>query len=144
MNFKNVIKFNLKITPENEKVEFEGVFFTNIAYILVNIDGHELLSLESFEGSFIVLVELEKSTLGSGNYLIFTSISGVADDSGWEKIKVIHEQDVVRWFIERDDNEFVFSFDKSEYFNGVIELRKKIEILNSNIVLEPSHVIFPE
>ncbi|MEY4538620.1 MAG: hypothetical protein RLZZ306_377, partial [Bacteroidota bacterium] len=51
MDVNNSLKLDLNIINENEV--FEGIMFSNIAYIIVSIDNENLLKNELFEGSFV-------------------------------------------------------------------------------------------
>ena len=144
MDFKNNLKFDLKKIFPNEVIEIDGISFSNITYILAFIDEINLFDLDFFKESFLVFKELERSTLKSGKYLLFTGISGVADDAGWEYIEVLHEKDIVSWNIQRDDNKLFYVFDKIAYLKEVFQLGKEIERLSNEMKLEPLYVIYPE
>lgn len=138
----NSIKFDLNITDGNEILE--GLMFSNIAYIVISIDNESLLKNEPFESSFVYFDELKKSASNGGNFLIFTSISGIADEAGWDFINVIHEHNSIKWVFDRETLKFSYVFDKNEYIQEVNYLTNKIVNLDKNLTLEPSHVVYPE
>ena len=142
MIFKKELDFKLHII--DRELKLEGIIFSNFAYISPIIDGVDILKEPFFEGSFLVIKELQNSITESGNYLLFTSVSGIADDAGWDYIKVIHKKDSIKWDIERDDNHFSYIFDKEQYLREVLKLVTEIKNLDDNFKLEPSHVIYPE
>jgi hypothetical protein len=142
MDVNNSLKLDLNIINENEV--FEGIMFSNIAYIIVSIDNENLLKNELFEGSFVYFDELKKSANNGGNFLIFTSISGIADDAGWNFINVLHEDNSIKWVFKRDDFKFSYLFDKNDYVQEVNYLANKIASLDKYLTLEPSHIVYPE
>ena len=144
MRFKNKLKFELMEVPTSEIVDIGGIEFSNIAYVLVYVDGINLFSLDSFQDSLLVFPELKRSVSKSGKYLLFTGATGVADEAGWEYIEVLHKDNFVFWNIERDDSLLSYVFDKEIYINGVLEIEKQIESLSSNMKLEPFYVVHPE
>lgn len=144
MIFKNTINFNLQIIGKEEIVEIDGISFSNIAYVLVFIDKVSLFDKEFFKESFLCFEELKKSKKESGNYLLFTSVSGIADDAGWDYIKVEHYNGCVKWNIERDDEYISYTFDQNQYIEEVLGLEVEVDKLEKSIELEPKHVIYPE
>jgi len=141
MNFKNTIRFKL---VEVNKKKIDGINFFNIVYILAFVDEVNLFTLDLFDSSFIYFKELKKSILKSGEYLIFTSITGVADECGWDYIKITHRKKLIHWGFEREGVKFSYFFNKKEYVKGVLELEKKIKNSKSIFKLEPLYVIYPE
>jgi len=144
MGFKKKISFELRKVSQNEYLTIESITFSNIAYIVIYIDDIELFGLEFFEGTFLVVEELRKSILNSGEFLLFTGISGIADAAGWDYVKVEHQKDMIFWEIIRDDKLLIYSFSKEEYVNQVLLLQKKINDLNGHMFLEPRCVVYPE
>ncbi len=144
MNSKKKIKFELKEVSCNETVEIDGVSFSNMAYLLVFVDGVNLFTLDLFQESFLVFKELKNSISKSGKYLLFTGVSGIADDAGWEYVEVFHEENSVTWKVRRDDTLRSYIFDRIDYLKEISIVEKKIELLNSSMKLEPLYVVYPE
>lgn len=144
MDSKKAIKFDLRIVSKDDTVKLDGISFSNIAYVTVFVEGVDLFTLEYFYGSFLVFKELKKSIEGSGKYLLFTSVSGIADDAGWDRVNVQHDENTIRWSIERDDSLLLYVFDKNDYLKEVSKLEEKIKNLNKGVGLEPLQVIYPE
>ena len=61
MSFRKTIKFNLREVSGEDKIEFEGILFTDIAFISVFINGIDLLNSDLFNASFLVFTELKYS-----------------------------------------------------------------------------------
>lgn len=144
MTSKNSIKLDIGIVDKDEEVDFEGIPFSSICYVKLFVDGCDVISEDTFEGSFIYFKELKDSVEKSGKYLIFTSVSGIADDAGWDYVTVTHKEDTVEWSFERDNSSLFYLFDSSEYQNQISTLEDKIQSLQRRLILEPSHVIYPE
>ncbi len=144
MNTKDTIQFILKVIPHQQTMEIEGISFSGIAYIDPIINGLSMFEQDIYLGTFLVFKELEKSYKNSGKYLLFTSVSGVADDAGWEYVTVSLEEDRIDWRFFRDGKETHYSFEKSRYINGVIKIEKAVMELDREITLEPENVIYPE
>lgn len=141
---KRTIRFDLNIVNQNERIEIDGIRFSGIAFIIIFIDEQNLMNENVFNESFIFFDELKKSTQKSGKYLLFTSVSGIADDAGWQKVSVLHLDDLVIWEIELDNESLIFHFDKNEYIIEIQKLNEKIDSLDINLSLEPLYVLFPE
>lgn len=144
MRHKNKIKFSLQEVSENQTLEIDGISFSNIAYVLVFIDGVNLFTLDSYQESFLVFEELQNSILKSGKYLLFTGVSGIADDAGWEYVDVLHDEDLISWKIQRDDNILLYIFEKSHYLTAISVIEKEIQNLSRRVKLEPSYIVYPE
>jgi len=99
-------------------------------------------SVEFMESESVILEELLRSTKGGGEFLIFTCTCGIADCGGWEYVKVMHEENVVKWHFTRDEREYAFEFEALSYM-GEIE-RMAFEIGRRNIKLSPAHWVAPE
>lgn len=140
MQNPNKITFELAVISDDQTLDLEGIVFSNIAYIQLLIDNYKI----DFEGSFIVLNSLKNSLLGTGGYLLFTGVSGIADAAGWDYIEVVHNEAIVEWKFEWDDKNFHFSFEKDDYIAAIQDLEREIEQLDDSINLEPTHVILPE
>jgi len=144
MHSSKKIQLDLKIIPSNEETEIDGIIFSGVVYIQATVSGIVLLEQELFSGSFIFLKELGLSTMKSGEYLIFTSVSGIADDAGWDRVTVKHDGSHINWVIQRDGNILQYLFDKEEYIREVRNIEQQISEVDNNLKLEPIHVIYPE
>jgi len=144
MTTNNILKLGLKIILPSELLIIDGIRFSGVAYIVASIDGIILNSTQYFDDSFIVFEELLKSTFETGRYLLFTSVSGIADSAGWSYIKVEHDAETIKWVIEIDDKVFNYCFEIDEYKLEVNRLKDEIEQLGDDISLEPQFVIYPE
>ena len=140
MQHYNKISFELTVIPDDQTLNLEGIVFYNIAYIQLFIDNHQI----DFEGSFTLFNGLKSSLLGTGTYLLFTGVSGIADAAGWDYIEVVHKRSIIEWKFEWDGKSFQFSFEKDEYIAAIQDLEHKIEQLDDSINLEPIQVILPE
>ena len=142
MDAKNKLQLEINIVPNDRTIKIEGISFSGIAYIVPYIDDANLFDNIDFSESFLIFDELRKSTVTTGRYLIFTSVSGIADDAGWGYVKVVHHTASITWLIERDEKQISFEFDKTQYINSIASFEGQIERVD--LVLEPQHVIFPE
>lgn len=86
--------------------------------------------------------ELENSSRGSGDYLIFTCSCGVADCGGWDKVKVTHQNDTIEWIFQFNNFTYNFMFRKNNYEYEIHKLRNQLADLN--IVLSPQFIDEPE
>lgn len=120
----------------------DGLVFTSCAFIKIRIDGLDLLSASDFEGSVLVMAELEQSVHGNGQYLIFTCACGIADDAGWAEIDVKHRNGRVCWSFEREGR-YAYEFDAKQYATEVSNCHSHIQDLPRHITLEPRTVVFP-
>lgn len=141
---KNEIKLSLEIIPPSEIKLISSIPFTNCALIKIFIDDISV-SDAVYIDSVVVFEELKKSILSDrGRFLIFTEASGIADDGGWDYVSVIHENDNTKWILEYNNNTIEYLFDKNEYYIQIENLNNKVLVLDKNIIVEPSFVIFPE
>lgn len=144
MTTNNILELGLKIIPPDEQLKIDGIIFSGIAYIVVSIDGISLNNSKHFIDSFIVFEELLKSTYETGGYLLFTSVSGIADAGGWSYVKVEHNAEKIKWAIEIDGRVFNYYFERNEYLRQVNRLENEIKQLGDDTNLEPQFVIYPE
>lgn len=96
------------------------------------------------QGALLVPSELEKSIYSSGVYLIFTGVYGVADDGSWDYIKVTHKNNLVYWEVWFNNSWVELVFDLTLYQKELIEIMNQLEVLPSNIIVQPSQIIFSE
>ena len=138
----NILGLSIKLVHENSSIELSHIPFENSAFIWPTAKS----DLKMFVGDdgLIVPSELEKSTYSSGDYLIFTDVSGIADDGGWDYVQVIHEDKLVYWRFEFNRGQIELVFDLPEYKKEIVGIMNQLELLPKNIIIEPSQVIFPE
>jgi hypothetical protein len=141
----NIITFDVKTVPGDASVEIDGLKLSGVMYLLAYVDGQNIIEGDSaFYGSFIVWDELKKSSLCSGDYLIFTSVSGVADDAGWDYVQVRHDVATVSWrfYINEDMRQWTFS--RASYMAQIEALSRRLDNRPKDCFLEPRFVIYPE
>lgn len=141
----NIIELNLHHVANDDSLMIDGILFRNAAFVRLLIDGNESTTYKYLDVSLIVFSELVRSLTCNGCYLIFTSASGIADDGGWEGVKVNYNNNgTVSWEFIIEDKKYYFEFPECEYRNAIQALEKKINNLPEDIKLEPTEVFFPE
>ena len=120
---------------EIENLEAEGIVFKNSTFIGMMIDGELIDEIKAFEDGTVYWPELKRSLEGTGKYLIFTCICGVAEDAGWEEINVIHSNSEVAWKFERD-GEHKFIFDKADYLYQIQQCEKILNLKEFPLAVE--------
>jgi len=138
----NSFKLELKRVETSDTRKIEGIEFSGICFLDVVVDGASLFERDEFAGSFAILEELEKSTKATGDFLLFTSVSGIADDAGWELVTVDLQTENATWSFRRDDARFGFQFLTPVYLDEIS--RARYAASNCELDLEPKYVIFPE
>ena len=119
--------------------------FRNIKYVAIYLDGLPVPQADArFEDSWLVWPELANSAKQSGRYLLFTSLTGIADEGGWDYIQVLHEQEYVEWLFFRDEQPLCYRFDKQAYVVTIQQMEQVLAVRATELPLEPLHVIFPE
>ncbi len=138
----NTLGLKIKLIDGETSIELSHIPFENSAFIWTTSNS----DLKRFVGEdgLIVPDELEKSSYSSGSYLIFTDVSGIADDAGWDYVKVIHTEQLVTWEFWFNDDLIKLSFDLYEYRNEITKILDQLKSLPKAITVEPSQVIFPE
>ena len=133
----NKLKINVVTLKEHEYLIRDSIRFENCSYLQLLIDYEDIATYPDFEDMLIVPSELCKSSLQTGEYLLFTCACGVADDGGWSKIKVTHSEAIVQWDFLRG-KPYCFKFSKENYL-------KEIQIINKkSYTFIPKEIIFPE
>jgi hypothetical protein len=105
------------------------------------VDGVDLIKETEDRKGVIVWEELKKTQDNSGDFLILTCVCGIADDAGFNLVRVERGEKKIKWTFN-DDTDIVLEFDKADYDLKLLKLNSQIEKLTVN--LEPSNVIFPE
>ncbi len=139
----NTIKFELQILKDQKSVEYEGITYTNCAFIYLIVDDVNLFSDTEDRKGLIVWTELKKTRELSGNSLLLTCHCGVADDAGFELVEVKRKDNSVSWKF-KDESNWDWEFPKTEYDLEIVRLAGEINQLDINIPLEPVYVLFPE
>ena len=133
----NRLKINVVTLKEDEYLRRDSIRFENCSYLQLFIDDEDIATYPDFEDILIVPTELYKSSLQSGEYLLFTCACGVADDGGWATIKVTHSEAIVQWDFLRD-KPYCFKFSKENYL-------KEVQVINKeDYTFIPKEIIFPE
>ena len=133
----NRLKINVLTLKEDGYLIRDSICFKNCSYLQLFIDDQDIATYPDFEDILIVPTELYKSSLQTGEYLLFTCACGVADDGGWSKIKVTHSEAIVQWDFLRG-KPYCFKFSKENYL-------KEIQIINKkSYTFIPKEIIFPE
>jgi len=138
----NQISFTLEIVSKEEARKYDGIIFSNCCFVRCAIDKEPIHHKEGFEDALIVVNELENSKKCSGEFLLFVCACGVADDGGWEKVKVTHKEKTIEWDIHRDEL-YSFQFDKIQYIKSVEKIITELENLDDAIEREPVSVLEP-
>ncbi|WP_426752385.1 hypothetical protein [Myxococcus sp. Y35] len=137
----NVLSLSVERLTDGRWVDKEGIRFSESALIKVSIDGEDIEQIEAFRDSLVVFEELEKSAGASGNYLIFTCACGMAEDGGWEGVKVVVEESTLSWSVDVGPAPVHFVFERSNYVAEIESVRKMLEV--EPLPLEPRAVGFP-
>ena len=133
----NRLKINVVTLKEDEYLIRDSIRFENCSYLQLFIDYEDIATYPDFEDILIVPTELYKSSLQSGEYLLFTCACGVADDGGWATIKITHSEAIVQWDFLRD-KPYCFKFSKENYL-------KEVQVINKeDYSFIPKEIIFPE
>jgi len=115
---------------------------TNENTLLLYIDNIEFRRIILDNSSAAVFYDLEKSTEGTGDYLLFTCTCGVADCGGWNKVQVLHRDKIVTWTFAYNNKQHVFSFNMDDYVGEIYKMKKRIE--QERLILSPEFVTDPE
>ena len=133
----NRLKINVVTLKKDEYLIRDSIRFENCSYLQLFIDDKDIATYPDFEDMLIVPSELRKSSLQSGEYLLFTCACGVADDGGWATIKVTHSEAIVQWDFLRD-KPYCFKFSKENYL-------KEVQVINKeDYSFIPKEIIFSE
>jgi hypothetical protein len=101
------------------------------------MDGDALLNFDAFFNS----------TKKDGRYLLFTSLTGIADDGGWDYIEVKHQYQEVLINFTYSNYKFDFKFSKKQYLEEVEKTKLNIELIKrdkKHLTLEPRFIVYPE
>jgi len=138
----NKLDLSLKVVQDKDSLELSHIAFENSA-IIWPADKSDL-KLFVDQGALVVPSELEKSIYSSGVYLIFTDVSGIADDGGWDYIRVTHKNNLVYWKVWFNNGWVELVFELTVYQKELIAIMNQLKLLPPNISVQPSQIIFPE
>lgn len=138
----NSLGLDLKIIEQDEEFELDGIVFNKVGLLWPNSKS-DLIKYVGDPG-VVYFSELEKSLNGSGFYLIFTAVNGIAESSGWDYVKVEHINGLVNWEFWFNSDLINLSFDLVDYHSEIMKIKDKVESLPLGIILEPSQVFFPD
>jgi hypothetical protein len=140
----NKLNLQVKVTAGNDVFTLDNIDFESSVLVEGSVDGSFFWNMTDLEDSLLVFSELEKSLQGSGKYLIFTAATGIADSGGWDGVNVTNNQISIVWDFNRDESEYHFEFELSQYRREILTLKEKLVDLAIKYTLEPSALIFPE
>ncbi|WP_123784074.1 hypothetical protein [Corallococcus macrosporus] len=139
----NTLALHVEELTSGRQMKKEGILFSDVAVVKMFIDGEDVEASGCLGDDVLVYFdELEKSLSASGNYLIFTCVCGMAEDGGWEGVKVVLNEDVVTWEFEAGGRVLWFSFARDEYASEIKSARAMIG--TTAFPLEPRKVGFPK
>ncbi|MES2571546.1 MAG: hypothetical protein V4710_16015 [Verrucomicrobiota bacterium] len=139
----DAICLDLKRLESGEELTIDGIVFSQCVLIRIHINGGSFDSLEVFPDSLAVFSELERSLAGSGLYLLFSCACGMADDGGWDYVRVTHAESTITWSFHRD-RAYLFRFKKDLYRMAIAECAKQIDLLDPEMPVEPAFIVYPE
>jgi hypothetical protein len=84
----NHIDFKLEVLRDSETFEYEGIIYSNCAFVKLIVDGIDLIKETEDRKGVVVWNELKKTKDYSGDYLILTCVCGIADDAGFNLVTV--------------------------------------------------------
>lgn len=134
-----------RIALDIEHIEnkiIDGIVFRDRFIVKLFIDNNDCFEYLKNEG-LVYFSELEKSKNTEGKFLIFTGANGIADDAGWEMVKVSHKDGMTYWKLILDNFDYNFSFNQEEYVGNISRIKQLLDKIERHKI-EPLNVIFPE
>lgn len=139
------LRLELVSLAPGEEFVISNLRFCNITYLALYLDEVNVLRDDArFEDSWLVWQELANSATQSGQYLLFTSLTGIADEGGWEYVQVFHQREHVEWSFRRDEEQLAYRFDKPAYVAAIQYIERVLTLTAPGLPLVPEHVLFPE
>jgi len=142
---------NAKLTfsiTENHQLFIDGIDFCNTIFVRPKINGIDIIENYYKNDCLAVASEWIDSYKKTGNYLLFTSLIGIADDGGWELLPVLHRGGIITVsIIDAGENKINFCFSEKEYISAIKKMEKELAIIiarDNNKKLEPVHFSYPE
>jgi hypothetical protein len=141
-NIMDTFSLTLEVIDKTNSIELDGIKFTDCVFVRPIINGNDLLKSKEMLGSVLWFVDLERSAITSGKYLIFTCVCGIAEDAGWDYVDVKHSGEVINWtFIY--DKQYKFSFPKEQYMMEIDKIKNKLTALGQSVEIVPEEVCMP-
>lgn len=142
MNSMNLV---LKKFIGNDTFCTDEINFKNCAVIHLIIDEQPYDTVLGLDGTLLVWEELRKTSQNhrNGMYLLFTCACGIAEDAGCEGVFVRYKDDLVSWLFKANDEYISWDFNLSDYLNQITKIQTEINVLDKNIKIEPTEVIYP-
>lgn len=138
----NELGLTIRLVQGGDSIELSHIPFENSAFIWPKNKSDLKLFVD--QDGLLVPSELKKSINSSGNYLIFTDVSGIADGGGWDFVKVTHANNLVHWKVWFNDDLVELAFDLTTYQKELTDIMNQLERLPQNIIIQPSQIVFPE
>ena len=110
--------------------------------LLLFIDGTEFRRIILDNSNAAVFYNLADSLQGTGAYLIFTCVCGVADCGGWDKVHVVHNDNNVTWTFSFNGKQHVFRFFIDNYKDEIFKMQQRLD--SEKIILQPQFATDPE
>lgn len=132
---------------KNERLFIDGINFCKSIIIRPFINGIDIIFNDFENDALMLFSEWKRCSEKPGDYLLFTSLIGIADSGGWSLCSVHHQEESVLIKIPYEDEIFSYTFNKMKVQQALIELEKNIYLIlskNSDFHLEPQYVTFPE
>jgi len=133
---------------KNDHLFIYGIDFCDTLFVRPKINGMDIIADFYNNDCLAVADEWIDSSVRSGDYLLFTSLIGIADDGGWSLQPVVHADGVITISIP-DANEKVveFNFSAEKYRLAIGKMKKDVAsiiTLDNKKKLEPMHFSYPE
>ncbi|MBA3683362.1 MAG: hypothetical protein H0W73_19685 [Bacteroidetes bacterium] len=110
--------------------------------LLLYIDGNEFREILLDNSNAVFFYNLVESLNGTGEYLIFTCVCGVADCGGWDKVKVTHNDNKIIWVFSFNEKQHIFIFSLDIYKNEIYKMQERID--TKKTILQPQFATDPE
>jgi len=133
---------------KNDHLFIDGIDFCDTLFIRPKINGIDIIADFYDNDCLAVAEEWINSSVSSGDYLLFTSLIGIADDGGWRLQPVVHGDGIITISIP-DANEKIikFNFSAEKYKSAIAKMKKDVTSiisLDNKKKLEPIHFSYPE
>lgn len=134
----NTIDF--KIIKIDEAI-VDGIPLKDCLLVELLLDSKESSKIDFFEDSYLIVEQLFLTGAKSGDFFLFSGISGILEEEGWEfPTQVLHKDSLMHWRVRRGGQVMSLAFDKENYEERIERLRK--QIANLNLRIEPTKIFF--
>jgi hypothetical protein len=143
----NKINFKIETYEKSNALEIGGIFFDSSILIKLIVDGEDVIQSKMDGDALLNFDAFFNSTKKDGRYLLFTSLTGIADDGGWDYIEVKHQYQEVLINFTYSNYKFDFKFSKKQYLEEVEKTKLNIELIKrdkKHLTLEPRFIVYPE